>query len=102
MTKKKATKVVTTSDERPVIVTTAHRGVFFGYTKDSLRETKTFTLKNARNVIYWGTQKGFLQLAEEGPQKNSKISSRGTITISDVTSESDVTPAAEKAWSSLP
>ena len=37
--------------ERPVLVTTAHRGVFFGYAKDVSGET--ITLRAARLCVYW-------------------------------------------------
>ena len=51
--------------ERAVLVTTAHRGVFFGYAHDTAGAT--IKLRAARNCIYWGPDnKGFLGLASMG------------------------------------
>ena len=36
--------------ERAVLVTTEHRGVFFGYATET--DGATITLRNARNCIY--------------------------------------------------
>lgn len=49
---------------KPVLVTTAHRGVFAGLIPDDQDLTvKAMPLKNARMAIYWGTTKGVMQLA---------------------------------------
>lgn len=39
--------------EKPVLITTAHRGVFFGHVSDDKKLPKEIILKNARNGIYW-------------------------------------------------
>lgn len=71
---------------RKVIVTTAHRGVFFGELVGST-ETKIVTLRNARCAIYWATTKGLFELASVGPNNKSKIGSVAEeITLHDVTS----------------
>ena len=58
--------------ERAVLVTTAHRGVFFGYAGKT--DGPTIKLRSARSCIYWPTaQKGFLGLAAEGPVNGSRI-----------------------------
>ena len=53
----------------PVIVTTEHRGVFFGWAQPkelSIKE-KIFLVR-LRNVIYWSSETGgFLGLAANGP-----------------------------------
>jgi len=57
----------------PVLVTTAHRGVFFGYAHGSTGG-KTIKLKAARCCIYWPREnKGFLGLANAGPVKGARV-----------------------------
>ena len=85
-----------TKKERPVIVTTEHRGVFFGYATDTTGDR--FALKRARMAIYWGTTGGLMQLAETGPTQTSKISARADLEIRKVTAVFEVTPEAAKAW----
>lgn len=84
------------STERPVIVCTQHRGVFFGYAEDTTGET--VLLKRARMAIYWGTTKGVMQLCESGPTTNSKISARADVDLRNVTAVFEVTADATKAW----
>ena len=63
--------------ERAVLVTTAHRGVFFGYATNT--DGATIALRSARNCIYWPIeQKGFLGLATAGPLKGSRIGPAGS------------------------
>lgn len=51
--------------EQAYVVTTEHRGVFFGYTDDITGET--ITLKRARLCLYWTADvKGFRSLARFG------------------------------------
>ncbi|WP_372362860.1 hypothetical protein ACCQ10_09190 [Xanthomonas sp. NCPPB 1325] len=84
---------------RPVIVTTEHRGVFFGYASDTKGET--IDLTNARMAIRFGTTKGLMQLAETGPTSSSKISARAQkIEIRKITAVFEVAPAAVEAWES--
>lgn len=82
---------------RPVIVTTEHRGVFFGYAGDtSCTEIK---LERARMAIVFGTTKGILELAETGPTSRSKISARApSIDVRKITAVIEVAPDAVKAW----
>lgn len=84
--------------ERPVLVTTEFRGVFFGYADDTSGDT--IKLKRARNCIYWpSTQGGFAGLASEGPAKGSRIGAQvELIELRKVTSVTEVTEAAVKAW----
>ena len=88
---------------KPVLVTTEHRGVFFGYVEEypNLDESTTISLKDARMAIYWGTDKGVMQLANEGIQSDSKISSMADIpSLAKVTAVFSVTEQAEKTWKS--
>lgn len=89
---KKATK-----SERAVIVTTAHRGVFFGYVTDT--DGETIELKRARLCVYWpATNKGFMGLAADGPKSGSRIGPAADITLRSITAVVEVTPAAEVEW----
>ena len=84
------------STERPVIVTTEHRGVFFGYASDT--SGSAIHLKRARMAIYWGTTSGLMQLAETGPTPSSKISARADLDVRKVTAVFEVTPEAAAKW----
>ncbi len=86
-----------------VLVTTVHRGVFFGYTADKVKN-KTLKIKNARNCIYWSTDmKGFLGLAATGPSSSCKVGPKvPSLTLTDVTSVSEVSPEAVEKWEKSP
>lgn len=87
---------MTKSKERPVIVCTSHRGVFFGYSEDTSGDV--IRLNRARMAIYWGTTRGVLQLAETGPTSSSKISARADIEVRGVTAVFEVSPESVSAW----
>lgn len=82
--------------ERPVIVCTEHRGVFFGYATNTKGDV--IDLKRARMAIYFGTTRGVMELAETGPTSTSKISARADIEIRRVTAVFEVTRAATEKW----
>jgi hypothetical protein len=85
--------------ERPVLVTTAHRGVFFGYLNGDDDGGTTVKLHRARNCIYWSADvKGFLGLAANGPTAGCRIGPAADIVLRDVTSVSEVTPEAAEKW----
>jgi hypothetical protein len=96
MAKAKATK------ERPVIVTTEHRGVFFGYASDT--DGETITLKRARLCIYWSRDmKGFMGLASMGPSKDCRIGTPADITLRKITAVIEVSnPEAVARWENAP
>ncbi len=84
-----------------VIITTAHRGVWFAQVDANLDLTsKTLTgLKNCKMAIYWGTEKGLHQLAHTGPTAKSKISAPADIEVlHDVTAVFPVTDNAAEVW----
>ena len=94
-------KVKSNGKLRPVLVTTVHRGVFFGYASDT-KGDRIF-LKDGRNCVYWSADcKGFLGLAANGPTKNCKVGPKADITVRNITSVSEVGPDAAKAWESQP
>lgn len=89
------------SKERAVLVTTSHRGVFFGYATKT--DGTVINLKRARNCIYWSTkEKGFLGLASSGPSAACKIGPAADIELRDITCVAEVTPEAAKAWEIAP
>jgi hypothetical protein len=83
--------------ERPVIVTTAHRGVFFGYATDTTGEQ--IELKRSRLCVYWSAGvRGFMGLAGKGPTSGCRIGPPADITLRNITAVLEVTPDAAKAW----
>jgi hypothetical protein len=86
---------------KPVLVTTAHRGVFVGLIDDDQDLTaKSMPLSEARMAIYWGTTRGVMELAETGPTAKSKISAKADIPmLHDITALLAVTPKAWERWS---
>lgn len=83
------------------LVTTSHRGVFFGYATDV--SGTTITLSGARNCIYWSSAlKGFLGLATFGPDSACKIGPPAVITLRDITCVAEVTPEAIAKWEASP
>lgn len=87
--------------ERAVLVTTKHRGVFFGYAYDTAGET--IKLRGSRNCIYWSSDvKGFLGLAATGPSKSCKIGPAADIELRDITCVAECAPAAVQAWEAAP
>ena len=87
--------------ERSVIVTTQHRGVFFGYATDV--DGDIIKLRAARNCVYWSTDvRGFMGLASTGPTKSCKVGPAADISLPDITSVMECTPAATAAWESAP
>lgn len=87
--------------ERPVIVTTEYRGLFFGYAEDTSGDI--IKLKRARNCIYWSSDvKGFMGLAATGPTDDCRVGKEADIELRKVTAVIEVTPEAEKAWLRAP
>jgi hypothetical protein len=89
------------SKERAVLVTTKHRGVFFGYATDTAGEI--ITLRAARNCLFWPAEnKGFLGLADLGPVKGARVGPAADIELRDITCVAECTTAAVQAWESAP
>jgi hypothetical protein len=101
MAAKKKTTTKSTTTERAVLVTTEHRGVFFGYATET--DGPVIKLKNARNCIYWASDvKGFLGLASTGPSSQCRIGPKADLTLRAITAVAEVTPAAVEAWEKAP
>lgn len=86
--------------ERAVLVTTANRGVFFGYAVDT--DGDTIKLRAARNCIQWRGLRGFLGLASEGPTNQCRIGPAADIEVRNITLVAECTAAAVEAWERAP
>jgi len=82
---------------KPVLVTTAHKGVFAGLIPDDQDLTvKQMPLKDARMAIYWGTTRGLMELCDSGPTSSSKISAPADVPmLHDITA---IFAISDKAW----
>ncbi len=103
MIKKKTTtkKPKTNGAERPVIITTAHRGVFFGYATET--DGETIALRRSRLCVYWSADcKGFMGLAANGPTKTCRVGPAADITLRNITAVLEVSAEAAKAWEAGP
>ncbi len=89
------------ASEKAVLVTTAHRGVFFGYANQT--GGNVIALRGARNCLYWPSeQKGFLGLANAGPVSGCRIGPAANIELRDITCVAECTPEAVKKWEQAP
>jgi hypothetical protein len=90
---------------RPVLVTTLHRGVFFGYVgSDYKTNDDTIKLTDSRNVVSWSADcKGFMGLAAGGPTASCRIGPKAPgCELRNITSVTDVSAAAVKAFEQGP
>ena len=88
-------------EELAVVITTSHRGVFFGYASDVTGDK--IDLRAARNCLSWSADvKGFMGLAATGPSKNCRVGPAADIQVRDITSVMKCTPEATAAWESSP
>ncbi len=87
-----------------ILLTTSHRGVFFG--RYVSRDGNHVTVTDARNCVRWDdkTTKGFLGLAFTGPKgPQSKVGPKvPEMEIRDVTSIAKCTDQAVEQWESAP
>lgn len=89
---------------RPVLVTTAHKGVFFGYLASNVTKER-ITLTRVRNVVFFdAATKGFLGLAQNGPTSACRIGPAVVekSTIFDITLVSTVSEEAVKRFEEAP
>ena len=86
----------------PLVVTTQHRGVFFGYGLQTTK--KIIRIEKARMAVSWTSDlKGIMGLADIGPSRSCRVSMAiPAITLQDVTSIMEASPEAAKAWEKSP
>jgi hypothetical protein len=82
----------------PLVVTTLHKGVFFGHGIPT--QEKTIVLEKAQMCVYWSADvRGVFGLAATGPNNGCKISPPvPEMTIQDITAIAKATPEAVEAW----
>lgn len=88
---------------KAVLITTIHRGVFFGRVAPDadLTTTTLRDIHDARMAIRFSADRGVMALAETGPTSKAKIGAPATITVlHDVTAVFEVSEEAEKRWMS--
>ena len=95
--------MTTTKTTRPVVVTTEHRGVFFGNV-EKIEPDNKIVLTDAQMCVYWSSDvKGVLGLAATGPSKSCKVTPAvPRIGLTGVTAIMDCTEAAVAAWRGRP
>ncbi len=87
--------------ERAVLVTTSHRGVFFGYATQT--DGDTIKLRAAHLCVHWtGDLRGFMGLASQGPGKGCRIGPAADIELRSITSVVEVSPEAVTRWEAAP
>ncbi len=88
------------NDKKPVLVTTEHRGVFFGWIDPECETDKSIAVENCKLCLYWSTDvHGFLGLASHGPTANCRIGAAAPrVLLHDVTSVTDVSEEAVARW----
>jgi hypothetical protein len=87
-----------TTNTKRVIVTTKHRGVFVGYLADDQQPARV-TLTECRMAIRWGTTRGLLELAQDGPNSATKMSGEAPeVVLHDITSVIGITDEADAAF----
>ena len=86
----------------PLVVTTAHKGVFFGYGQPT--KNKAIRLTDVQMCVYWSADvKGVVGLAANGPTLGCKIGPAApAMTVQDVTAVMEVSKSAEVAWKAQP
>lgn len=91
------------NDDKPaVVVTTKHRGVFFGRLLE--RNGDEVVLEGARVCVHWSIDtRGFVGLAVTGPLKGSRISlGAPRMELNAVTSITHCTDEAVRRWEEGP
>ena len=91
------------------VVTTKHRGVFFGHLKDGvpevLGENESLAVSDLRMCVYWSAgMKGVLGLASKGPDSSCRITEKvpGETHLYGVTAVFPVSESAARKWEDAP
>jgi hypothetical protein len=89
------------SKQRPVLVTTAYKGVFFGYATET--GGHTIKLQRARMGVRWSCDMhGFMGLASEGPNSSCRVGPPADIELREITSVVEVSAKAVERWEAQP
>lgn len=93
---------MTETGQTPLVVTTASRGVFFGYGTPS--DAETIRIERARMCVYWSMDVGgVVGLAAKGPSSKCKVGPAApAITLRGVTSVMEATMEAVALWEKAP
>jgi len=88
--------------ERPVVICTDKRGVFFGYATDTTGAV--IVLKRPQMCVYWAKSvKGVLGLAADGPNSECRVTDAPpAIELRGITCVIECSERAAKAWESKP
>jgi hypothetical protein len=100
-----ATTETPAREGRPVIVTTEHKGVFFGYLPDGQDpDAAVVEIQHGRMAIFWSADvRGLPGLAAHGPTVGCRISPPVPgWRLKAVSSVLEVTPEAARAWELAP
>jgi hypothetical protein len=97
----KGKQMKTNLKEKAVLVTTQHRGVFFGYATDTSGDS--INLRSGRMCIYWSADlRGVVGLAVVGPGKDCRVGPATNMNIRDVTAVMEVSKIAVRRWEEAP
>lgn len=93
-----------TNTTKAVMVTTEHRGVFFGYADPAALHGDIINLSRARLCVYWSEDmRGFMGLASAGPSSKCRIGPPvSSIDLRKITSVVEVSPEAVAKWEAAP
>jgi hypothetical protein len=90
---------------QPVVVTTTHRGVFFGWLgPDTDRSATTVEITRAQMCVSWTADvRSVMGLAATGPSKSCRVGPPvPRLTLQDVTAVIDTTDEAVERWLAQP
>lgn len=89
--------------KRAVVVSTAHRGIFVGYTTDD-PGSEIMTLTDAHMIVYHSSDShGFVGIGVNGPGNGARVSPAvSRITLRNITADMDASSEAVEAWRSAP
>ena len=95
---------MTKEAKRFVVVTTEHRGVFFGNLNGDDPTSKVVTITDAQMCVFWTADvQGVVGLATSGPSKSCRVTPAAPkITLQGVTAVMEATPGAAEAWRKRP
>ncbi|HUY52546.1 MAG TPA: hypothetical protein VMV92_43735 [Streptosporangiaceae bacterium] len=97
-----------TTTDLAVVVTTGHRGVFFGYVPGlpalHPADAKAVTLSRAQMCVYWSEDvQGVLGLAATGPTEGCKVTRPvPSLIVTEVTAVMEASAEAADAWKARP